>query len=172
MAGMMQQFYLFLEHLLGLNIEPQELSTGQMFGRAFIVFVAALFMLRIAHKRFFARRNTLDVLLALIIASTLARAINGSAAFVPTIAVGFGLILLHRMLTFLAARFHSVGVLVKGTPVQLIENGKVDADILRRHSLSRHDLEEDLRLSGLDQPEAVRSARLERNGEISIIKSS
>ncbi len=168
---MMQQFYPDLGRLLGLAAEPKDLTTSQMSARALLVFIAALLMLRIAHKRFFARRNTLDVLVELIIASTLSRAINGSAAFFPTIVVGFGLVLLHRALTSAATRFHHIGRLMKGTPVLLIENGKVNTPALRRHSLSSDDLQEDLRLNGVDQPEAVRSATLERNGEVSVIKA-
>jgi uncharacterized membrane protein YcaP (DUF421 family) len=147
------------------------MTVAQMSARALIVFLATLLMLRLAHKRFFAQRNTLDILLTLILASTLSRAINGSAPFFPTLVVGFGLILLHRMLTYLAARFPLVGRLVKGSAVPLIDKGKINAHVLRRHSLSTDDLQEDLRLSGVDRPEAVRSATLERNGEVSVIRA-
>jgi uncharacterized membrane protein YcaP (DUF421 family) len=136
-----------------------------------VVFVAALLMLRLAHKRFFAQRNPLDALLALIIASTLSRAINGSAAFFPTLVAGFGLVLLHRALTWAAARVPAVGGFVKGAPVVLIEKGRVNAAALRRHSLSPDDLREDLRLNGVERPEDVRDATLERNGEVSVIKT-
>lgn len=168
---MMQQLHYVFEQLLGLNVEPKNLPTGQMAARALVVFVAALLMLRLAHKRFFARRNPLDVLLTLILASTLSRAINGSAPFAPTIVVGFVLVFLHRGLTWSASRFHSIGRLVKGSPVLLIDQGKVQPDALRRHSLSAKDLQEDLRLKGVDQTEAVRTATLERNGEVSVIKA-
>ena len=168
---MMHHLYDGAKCMLGLDIEPKDLTLVQMSLRAFVIFVAALLMLRLAHKRFFAQRNPLDMLLALIIASTLSRAINGSAAFLPTIVAGFGLIFLHRALTWTAVRFHFVGRFMKGSPVVLINQGKVDTEMLRRHSLTSNDLMEDLRLNGIERPEAARSAILERNGEVSVTKN-
>jgi uncharacterized membrane protein YcaP (DUF421 family) len=167
---MTQPFYSMLDQVLGLNIEPQDLSTNQMSARAIIVFTATLLMLRLAHKRFFARRNTLDVVLAIVIASLLARAINGGAAFFPTIAVGFGFIFLHRALAWASARFAWIGLLMKGNTAVLIEDGRINTETLRKHSLSLDDLYEDLRLKGIDHPQKVRLAILERNGEVSVVK--
>lgn len=166
----METLMAFLDVLLGLDAEPRELTFGQMSMRAIVIFASALVMLRVAHKRFFARRNALDVLLTLVIASTLARAINGNAAFLPTIGVGFLLILVHRGVSWAAARSEAIARLVKGSPTRLIEQGNVDLRTLRRHDLSLPDLEEDLRLNGVDGPEAVRRATLERNGEVSVLK--
>jgi uncharacterized membrane protein YcaP (DUF421 family) len=168
---MMYHFYQAVRCALGLDVDTKDLPMGQMSLRAFVIFVAALLMLRLAHKRFFAQRNPLDMLLALIIASTLSRAINGTAAFLPTIVAGFGLVFLHRALTWTAVRFHLVGQFMKGSPVVLIDRGKVDTEMLRRHSLTANDLMEDLRLNGIERPEAVRSAILERNGEVSVTKN-
>lgn len=142
----------------------------QVMARAMVVFLAALVMLRVGHKRFFARRNAIDVLLMLVLASTMARAINGSAALLPTIAGGFLLIFLHRAFTWLASRSHRVGRLLKGGPTCLIENGVVREEVLRRHSLGPEDLAEDLRINGISDPAEVERAMLERNGEISVRK--
>lgn len=167
----MQPLYHVLETGLGLDAAPHQLTAAQMSVRGVVIFVSALVMLRISHKRFFAQRNALDVLLSLVIASTLARAINGSAAFFPTIVVGFVLVLVHRLVTWIAARSETFGKLVKGTPTPLIEDGKVREETMRRHDLSEEDLDEDLRLKGIDGPHAVRLATLERNGEVSILKA-
>ena len=166
----MNQLYEVLDRVLGLNVEPGDLTTVQMCARAVVVFVSSLFMFRIAHKRFFAQRNALDVLMTLLIASVLARAINGNAAFFPTIVVGFLLIMVHRILGWAAARSPAVGLWVKGHSTVLIENGDVDLASLRRHDLSREDLDEDLRINGVSSPAEVRRATLERNGEVSVIK--
>jgi uncharacterized membrane protein YcaP (DUF421 family) len=127
-------------------------------------------MFRLAHKRFFAQRNALDVLMTLIIASVLARAINGSAAFFPTIVAGFLLVLIHRVLTRMAAHSGRIARLVKGHTSVLIEDGVVHEALLRRHHLSREDLEQDLRMNGIASPDQVRYATLERNGEVSVIQ--
>lgn len=158
-----------INRALGLHTQPEHLSFAQMSLRALVVFIVALLILRIAHKRAFAQRNTLDILLGLIIASTLSRAINGSAAFFPTLASGLVLVLLHYLLTWCTARFAFAETLVKGRPVTLVEDGRVDAPALRRHSLSGEDLREDLRIAGVDDPRHVRAATLERSGQISVV---
>lgn len=157
-----------IDSLLGLQAEPRDLSLTQVSARAVLIFASALLMLRLAHKRFFAHRNALDVLLSLIIASTLARAINGNAGLLPTIGAGFVLVLLHRGITWLAARFPAMGSLVKGRPTPLISGGSLHRPTLRRHDLSEDDLAEDLRLKGISDVATVREATLERNGEISV----
>ena len=166
----MNQLYEVLDRVLGLNVEPGDLTTVQMCARGLVVFVSSLFMFRIAHKRFFAQRNALDVLMTLLIASVLARAINGNAAFFPTIVAGFVLVLVHRILSWMAARSPAVGRWVRGHSTVLIENGAVHLATLRKHDLSREDLDEDLRINGVESPAEVRRATLERNGEISVIK--
>ncbi len=161
----------FLENLLALNTEPRDMNMLQMSARAFVVFLAALVMLRLAHKRFFARRNALDVLLTFVLASSLARAINGSAPLVATIVMGFVLVLLHRSLSWAAARFDRVALLVKGEAAELVVDGTIQDRMLLRHSLNRQDLEEDLRIRGVDSMASVRKATLERNGEVSVVKN-
>lgn len=161
--------YDIMNRALGLELPPHELTLGQMVIRTVILFGCAQAMLRFAPKRFFASRNAVDVLLLLILASTLSRAINGSAPFFATIMVGFVLVVLHRGLTALACRSHRFGQLLKGHPVTLVADGVVDEHALRAHHLSHHDLMEDLRLNGaLEDPGLVKKAVLERSGEISI----
>jgi uncharacterized membrane protein YcaP (DUF421 family) len=148
----MDMLVTLLDPVLGLHVEPRDLA-----------------MLRIAHKRFFAHRNALDVLLSLVLASTLARAINGNAAFFESIGAGFALVLTHRAVAWVAARSPRIERLVKGRPTLLVTGGAIQHATLRRHDLSEDDLVEDLRLSGHGSFASVREARLERNGKISIL---
>jgi hypothetical protein len=78
-----------LSKMLGLGLAPKELSLLQVCLRGIIVFLTAVVMVRLADRRFLAKLTTLDAILAFILGSTLARAINGSAAFFPTLGVGF-----------------------------------------------------------------------------------
>ncbi len=166
----MNQFYHAIDRGLGLDVDAADLSTFQMCARGVIVFASSLAMFRLAHKRFFAQRNALDLLMALVIASVLARAINGDAALFPTIGVGFFLVMMHRMLGWLAGRSPFIGRCVKGHTSVLILNGDVDEAVMRRHHISREDLEQDLRINGVASAAEVRCATLERNGEVSVIR--
>jgi uncharacterized membrane protein YcaP (DUF421 family) len=155
--------------LLGLPLEkPLGLFTVCL--RALIIFAASLAMVRIAHKRFFAKKNAFDVMLTFLLASMLARPINDTCPLLATIAAGFLLIFLHRVLYALELRHPVLGGLLKGHDCEIIRHGKLLSDVLNKHALSHHDVAEQLRLKGVAEISAVESAVLERSGEISVIR--
>src|SRR5262249_41462087 len=72
-----------LETLLGIGVEPKQLTFLQVSVRGVIVFIAALIMVRLSSKRSLAEKTAFDAVLVVIIGSMLARVINGSEAFFP-----------------------------------------------------------------------------------------
>jgi uncharacterized membrane protein YcaP (DUF421 family) len=162
-------FWAQVNELLGLDRQAQDLRFNQIALRAFFMFFAVLTMLRVSDKRFLAQRNALDTLLGFLLASMLARAINGSERFFETIGGGFVVVFLHRILARAAARSHRFGRWLKGEPEVLVERGEMNRAAMARHNISEHDLGEDLRLrTGSDDVGQVERAQLERNGEISV----
>jgi uncharacterized membrane protein YcaP (DUF421 family) len=169
----MKTFLNFLESLLGLAAEPKNLTFIQISLRGVIVMVAALVMLRLGTKRSLAEKTAFDAVLLIVLASVLARAVNGSAAFFPTLGGGFILVVLHRLLASLSWRWHCLGVLIKGQAEVIVENGNVNWKALQKNHISKHDLEEDLRLNAKTEDiSKIRIARVERSGNISFIKAT
>ncbi len=167
----MNAFYNFVGPLLGLGTEAKDLAFTQISLRGVIVFLATLFMVRLSSKRSLAEKTAFDAVLLVILASVLSRAINGSATFFASIGASFVLVLLHRFFAWIACRSHAFGKLIKGCPVVIVEDGKLDLRMMRRNQVSEHDLEEDLRLDAqVEHISQVRIARLERSGDISFIK--
>jgi len=159
------------ETLLGLSVEPRNLTFVQISLRAVIVFVATLAMVRLGHKRSLSRKTPFDAVLLVILASVISRAINGSAAFFATIGGSVVLVLLHRLFAHMAYYSHGFGILVKGKPDVIVRDGECDFTMMRRNHVSIHDLEEDMRLNGnIEDLSQVRLARVERSGDISFIK--
>jgi uncharacterized membrane protein YcaP (DUF421 family) len=158
-----------LHSAFGVGVEAQHLTITQVVLRAVLVFFAALCIVRVANKRFFAKKTAFDLILGLILASMLARAINGSEQLGPTIAAGFVLALLHRFLGWLACKWLALAGVIKGHSETLITDGEIDRDTLRKHHIGEDDLLEELRLNGIEKPAQARLARLERSGEISVI---
>ena len=159
--------------LLGLGVDPKDLTILHICLRAVIVFASTVVMIRLSSKRSLAEKTAFDATVIVIIASVLARAINGSAPFFPTIAVGFLLVALHRILAAAAYHSHRVGCLIKGRPVTIIENGQLQRDNMRHNHISDHDLEEDMRLDAhTEDISKIKTARLERSGDISFIKNA
>jgi len=158
--------------LLGIGTEPRELTFLQVSVRGVIVFVATLIMVRLGSKRSLAEKTAFDAVFVVIIGSMLARAINGSEAFFPTLGAGFILVLLHRLFGMAAYYSHAFGILVKGKPVVLVRDGMLERKNMLQEYISQHDLEEDMRLEAeTDDLSKIQVARLERSGYISFIKA-
>jgi uncharacterized membrane protein YcaP (DUF421 family) len=108
-----------------------------------------------------------------MLATMISRWINGSASFFPTLAGGLVLVVMHRGLTRIAYRSPAVARIVKGTPVELVRDGKWVEPTLSRHALSHDDIEEDFRLSGsASRVDEVKRAIFERNGRVSVAKDA
>ena len=168
----MNTFSQLLHAWLGIGIEPKELTFLQVSLRGVTVFIATLIMVRLGSKRSLAEKTAFDAVLIVIIGSMLARAINGSEAFFPTLGAGFVLILLHRVFGLAAYYSHAFGILVKGRPVMLVQDGRLQRRNMFWEHITQHDLEEDMRLEAeTDDLSTIQVARLERSGDISFIKS-
>ena len=168
----MNTFSQLLQTLLGISVQPKDLTFLQVSIRGVVVFIAALIMVRLSSKRSLAEKTAFDAVLIVIIGSMLARVINGSEAFFPTLGTGFVLVLLHRLFGVAAYYSHAFGFLVKGTPTVLVQNGRLGRKNMFWNHISKHDLEEDMRLDANSEDLAkIRTARLERSGEISFIRT-
>jgi uncharacterized membrane protein YcaP (DUF421 family) len=167
----MNSFTTFLQWMTGPDGQPKDLTMLQLCWRAFIVFILGLAMVRIGDRRSLSEKTGFDTLFLVLMGAVLARAINGSAAFLTTIGCSIFLMLVHRIFAFIACRSHAFGKLIKGNDVVLVSDGQIDWKSMKRNLVSKHDLEEDLRLSvQTEKISEIRAARLERSGDISFIK--
>lgn len=162
--------WLSIDRALGLHEKTDTLSSGQMALRAVVVYGLLLLIVRLGHKRFVGRSTALDMVLAIVLGSVASRAVSGTAPFVPTIVASFVLVAIHWLVAGLAFRSHRFGLLVKGEPRELVRDGKVIEAEMRRSAISSHDLEEALRQEGVVDVTRVASARLERSGNISVVR--
>jgi uncharacterized membrane protein YcaP (DUF421 family) len=162
----------FAEALLGLGTQPKDLTFLQVSIRGFIIFVTTLVMVRLSSKRSLAEKTAFDAVLVVIIGSMLARAINGSGPFFPTLGGGLILVIIHRLFGLTAYFSHAFGILVKGKPEVLVQNGALNRKNMVWNHISQHDLEEDMRLDAKTEDlSRIKVARVERSGDISFIKA-
>lgn len=167
----MNTFYDFVNPLLGLGAEPKDLTFVQISLRGIIVFLATLIMIRCGHKRSLARKTAFDAVLIVILASVLSRAVNGTAAFFATLGGSLVIVLVHRIFALIAYHWHWFGVLIKGSPDLIVEDGELVRSAMGRNHISRHDLEEDLRLAArTENLKNIRTSYIERSGDISFIE--
>jgi Predicted membrane protein len=168
----MNTFSQSLQTLLGLGIEPKQLTFLQISIRGVIVFVVTIVMVRLSTKRSLAEKTAFDAVLVVILGSMLARAINGSGPFFATLGGGLILVLLHRFFGLTAYYSHAFGILIKGKPAVLVQNGTLQRKNMLWNHISEHDLQEDIRLEAqTEELSSIKVARLERSGDISFIKA-
>jgi uncharacterized membrane protein YcaP (DUF421 family) len=156
---------------LGIGLESQQMEFWQMALRAVIVYAVTLAMVRLGKKRFMGKATAFDVILGIVLGSIVSRAITGNAPLVPSLAATATLIALHSVLTAVACRWHGFGEMIKGRPRVIVRDGRKDDEAMRIAHLTDRDLEEDLRRHGMTSIKDIAEARLERNGDISLVKS-
>lgn len=157
--------------LLGLHIPPAGLSFSQMALRGLVVFVFGTVIVRLGDRRLLGKNATFDMLLLVVLGSVLSRAVNGQAAFFPTLGVSGLLVLFHHFVAVVSCRFPTVSWLVKGQARVVVKDGVIDQSELARCRISADDLDENLRVNGnVSEIHEVGEARLERNGIISVVR--
>jgi uncharacterized membrane protein YcaP (DUF421 family) len=159
-----------LDELLGLSVDT--LTWWQMAVRAFLVYLAAIVLVRIGEKRFLGQYAALDAVLGFMLGSVLSRAISGSAPFFETILGGsLALILTHWGFSIISFHSDRFGDVVKGSSSILVQDGEIDWDKMQGSHISRKDLFSALRANAnLADLDRVKEARLERSGNISVLK--
>ena len=159
-----------LRVVLGIGLDDKDINVAQMAARAAVVYVVTVAIVRLGKKRFMGRATAFDVILGIMLGSIVSRAVTGNAPFLPALAASAVLVAMHWLLSLASWRWHGFGALVKGRPRVLVRDGEPDRDAMRRSHITEHDLEEDLRGEGLEGPDKVKEARLERSGKVSVVK--
>jgi len=161
------------EHIqtwLGLGLDVSDVDALQMALRTIFIYGFTLMLVRLGSKRFLSQATAFDFIVSIMIGSVMSRAINGSAPFLPTLLSGAVLIALHTLFAWIAFRTDWFGTIIKGKPVLLIRDGKIQQEGMLQSGLTTNDLEQALRLQARQSdPAKIKLAYLERNGRVSAI---
>jgi uncharacterized membrane protein YcaP (DUF421 family) len=148
-----------------------DITWWQEMARAILVFLYGLILLRIVGRRAFGRWSALDILVSIVIGSNLSRALTGSAPLGGTLAATTLIMACHWGLAHAVALWPAFSRLVEGYPVELARNGRPHSRVMLREGISKADLHEALRQSGVEELPATRLVTLELSGRISIVKA-
>ena len=122
-----------LDILLGLGREAEGLTFLQISLRGVVVFVAALVIVRCGDRRFLSQKTAFDAVLGFILASMLARAVNGTTAFFPTLGGGFRSSSSIGISNW-SRRSHAFGLLIEGRSDVIVRDGTLDEIAARRNA--------------------------------------
>ncbi len=147
-----------------------ELSPLEIVFRAVVVYAVALALFRIVGRKELARYAPFDFLLILLVSQALRQTlVAGDKSLTSGILSLATLLALDLLLSWSSFRNRRVGALVQGRPRKLVEDGRPIDEELRHSRFTVDELRSRLRRYGIDRLEAVESAWLERDGNVTFV---
>ena len=148
----------------------RNVTVWQECARAALIFAYGLLLVRISGRRTFGKWSALDIVVSIMLGSSLSRALTGSAPLLGTMAASAVLVLLHWLLAQGAARWLGVAHLVEGAAIELAQGGCLNEQARLRQSVSAADLAETFRQHGVSGVDDTTAVTLEPSGKISVRK--
>jgi uncharacterized membrane protein YcaP (DUF421 family) len=138
--------------------------------RTAVIYVVLITGLRLAGKREVGQLSIFDLIVLLVIADAVQNAMVGeNATLAGGIVAAITLLTLDKLLNVVTGRVPRVRKLLEGEPQELIRDGVVLEDALRKEGIDDDDLAAGLRRQGVLDPSEVRLAVLETDGSISVV---
>jgi uncharacterized membrane protein YcaP (DUF421 family) len=153
--------------------EGKDLTALQMTCRAVVIFLVTLILIRISGMRSFGMKSAFDNIIVIMLGAIMSRPVVGASAFMPTIAAGLTIAVVHRLLAWIG--FHNKGInhAIRGSFFNLFKDGKFNDDSLRKCNLTVEEVMGHVRADIHDDKlENVREINMERSGQLSIIKKN
>ncbi len=155
------------------NLMHFEVAPLNLIVRATITYLAVLIMLRISGKRQIGQMGATEFVSILLISNAVQNAMNGGDNSLSGGLLLAGiLITLSYSIAFLAYRSRTFSAVFEGTPRLIIHNGKVLHSALKKELLSSSELRVLIRKQGVHSFSEIKSAVLEADGTLSIIRQA
>ena len=138
--------------------------------RGIVVYLFLLVFMRLTGKRQAGQYEPFDLILLLILSNAVQNSMNaGDNSLVGGLISASTLMLCHAALARLAFHFPRVGSWVDGKAQVLIDQGKIDQNLMRQELLTREDVEAALRAGCCLHAHEVERATIETNGQITVV---
>lgn len=141
--------------------------------RGIAIYVIIFFLVRFMGKKQLAKFTPFDLVLLMIISEAIQNGISGDDHSITGSLISVSVIIVINMLfNILLSKFPAVEKLIDGQPVVIILNGKLFKKVLKEQKITESEVFEALREHEVMNPEEVKCAILEKDGNISVIKYS
>jgi len=138
--------------------------------RAVSVYLLLFLVIRFSGKRAIGNFTAFDLLIALLLGEIVAEIIFADVTFLEGGAAILAVALIHQINAWATYFLPSLGALLEGSPTVLMKNGEFQLKGMRKEHMNKRDVLEELRLSGVDDPNEVELLIMENNGEVSVIR--
>ena len=156
--------------LLEIWGKNENISIPEIMGRAAVMFILMIVMIRITGMRSFGKGDVFDNILTILLGSVLARGIVGATPFLSALAGGIIIMFIHYILSNLSFYHKWVGRSVKGKHTLLYSNGEFIWENMKAANITKHDIEEQMRVNlHVKSFDNIEEIYFERTGKVSFI---
>jgi uncharacterized membrane protein YcaP (DUF421 family) len=138
--------------------------------RATVTYVYLLGLLRLTGKRTIKEGTPFDLVVALVVGDMPDDVIWGEVPLAQGLVAMGTVALLHLVVERLTYRSTRLDRLVNARVAVIVRDGAIIRGALGREHLNAHDLASTVRTHGLEDPAVLRAARVERSGEVTIVR--
>ena len=139
--------------------------------RVALIYIGCFAMLRLSGRREMSELGPMDLLTMLLLSECVSPALTGGDETITGgLAAAVVLIALSVLTSWLSVRSKKLDAILQGKAFLLIQDGKVNAAVMRKQRITDEDLRAKLHEHGLMNVHEVARAYVEADGEISIIK--
>ncbi len=137
--------------------------------RSLVMFIVLLIALRVTGKRGVKQLSIFEIVIIIALGSA-----GGDPMFyedvglLPAIVVFIVIISLYRLVTWLVGKSKWFQVLVEGSAVQVVNEGRFSIEKFAKEGLAQDEFFSELRVNSIEHLGQVKNAFLEPSGEISI----
>lgn len=149
-------------------------NAGLVILRLTMIFTIALIVIRVMGNRTVGQLSPFDLMLMVGIGDIVATiALETKKSMIPGVEALIGLLLLQQLLGWLSLKSTTLRKWFEGTPIELIENGRIIKENLSQTHFNYDDLRQELHKLGMDLTnlKEIKLARLESCGVFTVIRT-
>lgn len=144
----------------------------ELMARGSILYLTILALFRLLPRRTGNELTATDLVLVLIIAEAASHALGEYQSVGDGLVVVLTLMFWNYLLNYLSYRFRFFERLTTAPPLEIIRDGKLLRRNMKRELLTLDEIMEGLRKQGIENLSQVKLARVETEGEITVIKKN
>ncbi|HYC55510.1 MAG TPA: YetF domain-containing protein [Candidatus Binatia bacterium] len=138
--------------------------------RSAALYALILFVVRLTGKRTIGNFSAFDLLVALMIGEVVDEIVYGDVPFVRGVVPIVVVAALHEANAWLSYSSSAAQKILEGAPTVIVRDGKLDERGMRSERMTESDVFSHLRVEGVADLAEVRTAVVENDGAISVIR--
>jgi len=147
-----------------------DVSIAESFVRGSFVYLLLFALLRFLPNRHIGAVGITDLLVVVLVANAVQNALaDNYKSLIGGLVLVLTIFFWSYVLNWLSYRFPKIQHLLRSRTLPLIQDGRLQWQNMREEMITEEELRSTLRLQGVDRLDAVKSARMEADGRISVV---